>query len=49
MTIVYQDDLGYIVAHPDQDIIFSDGIAMFDMDGKETQIPIADIYLITND
>lgn len=49
MTIVYRDDIGYIVAHPDQDITFSDGIAIFDMDGNEVKIPITEIYLITQE
>ena len=49
MTIVYRDDIGYIVVHPDNDITFSEGIAIFDMDGKEIQIPIETIYLITKD
>lgn len=49
MSIVYRDEIGYIVAHPDNDITFSDGIAIFDVDDKEVQVPICDIYLITKD
>lgn len=49
MTIIYRDDIGYIIEHPDDDITFSDGIAIFDSNGIEVKIPITRIYLITRE